>query len=87
MSSKARPEKTEGSRHREKIEPEEFIAKVKEEERKNWAMYLALFLGVFFAAIVLLQSLGYSHLSEKPFYAIVVGLLAIISYVVRAAYK
>lgn len=86
MGLKARPKRTEGSRHREKIEPEEFIVTM-EERRRNWAMYLAVFLGLFFAAIVLLQSLGYSHLSEKPFYAIIVGLLAIISYVVRAAYK
>jgi uncharacterized membrane protein (DUF485 family) len=86
MDSKVRPRRTEASRRREKIEPEEFLAAM-QEQRRNWAMYLAVFLGVVFAVIVLLQSLGYAYLSEKTFYAIVVSLLAVISYVVRAAYR
>ena len=85
MGSKARPKRTEGSRKRERVEPEEFLVSM--ERRRNWAMYIALFLSVVFATVVLLQSLGYSDLPEKPFYLIVAGLLAIITFVVRAAYK
>ena len=86
MGSKARPRRTEGSRKRERIDTEEFLVSMKRQHR-NWAMYLAIFLSVVFAAIVLLQSLGYSRLPEKPFYAIVATLLAVITYVVRAAFK
>lgn len=86
MDSKVRPRRTEVSRRREKVEPEEFVAAM-QEQRRNWAMYLAMFLGVVFAAIALLQSLGYAHLSETTFYAIVVSLLAIITFVVRAAFR
>jgi hypothetical protein len=86
MDSKAKPRRKEASRRREKIETEEFLAAM-QEQRRNWATYLAVFLGVVFAAIALLQSLGYANLSEKTFYAIVVSLLAIITYVVRAAFR
>jgi high-affinity Fe2+/Pb2+ permease len=86
MGSKARPRRTEGSRKREKIETEEFLVSM-EQRHRNWAMYIAVFLTVVFATIVLLQSLGYSHLPDKPFYAIIATLLAVITYVVRAAFK
>ena len=84
MNSKVRPRRTEGSR-REKLEPEEFLVSM--ERRKDWAMYFVIFLGVVFAIVVLLQSLGFSHLSSKLFYVIVTSLLAIVTYVVRAAYR
>jgi hypothetical protein len=87
MGSEARPRRTEGSRKREKdkVKAEEFLVSM--ERRRNWAMYIAIFLSVVFATVVLLQSLGYSNLPETTFYLIVASLLAIITFVVRAAYK
>lgn len=86
MVSKARPERTGGSRKREKLEAEEFIASM-HQRRMDWAMYLAVFLGVVFAIVVLLQAIGYSNLPSKPFYVIVASLVATITYVVRATYR
>jgi nicotinamide riboside transporter PnuC len=85
MISKARPKRTKGSRDTDKLEPEEFIASM--ERRKDWATVLALFLGVVFAAVVILQALGYSKLEAKPFVAIVLSLLGVMTFVIKAAFK
>ena len=87
MPSTAQPKRTKGSHNRERVEPEQFIAELEPLRLRRWAMYLALFLGVVFAAVVILQALGLSHLPPRAFYVIVVSLLGIVTFFIRAAFK
>jgi hypothetical protein len=81
-----KPKRTGGSPRRERLEPEEFIAKMSQ-RRKNIVLYLAVLLDLLFMIIVLLQALGYAHLSSRTLYAIVASLLATTAYVIRAAFR
>jgi hypothetical protein len=85
MVSKARPKRTKGSRDTDRLEPEEFIASM--ERRRDWVVVLACFLAVVFAAVVILQALGYSKLEAKPFTAIVLSLLGVMTFAIKAAYR
>lgn len=87
MVLKDPPARPKASHKKEHLDAEAFFVEVQEQNRKNWAMYLATFFGVVFASILLLQALGYAHLQPELIYAIVAGMVTTVTIVIRAVWK